>query len=185
MQQTQYTMKRIHFIAIALLILGAFTRVIPHWPNFTAIGAVALLGGMWTKNQGWTVITPLLALFISDLILNNVVYAAYNDGFQFFYDGAAYVYGAFFITMIIGQFALKSWNSGRYALLSVITTVLFFLVTNFGTWINGTMYTQDFAGLMNSYLAGLPFAVNQLLGTLVYGFVMQYALMYTAKTVKA
>ena len=31
----------------AVLALGIATRFIPHYPNFTAVGAVAILGGSW------------------------------------------------------------------------------------------------------------------------------------------
>jgi formate-dependent nitrite reductase membrane component NrfD len=42
------------------------------------------------------------------------------------------------------------------------------LVTNFASWLNNPMYTQNFSGLLTSYIAGIPFFRNTLLGDLFY-----------------
>jgi hypothetical protein len=42
--------------------------------------------------------------------------------------------------------------------------VLFFLLTNFAAWLSSPFYPQTFAGLMQSYIAGLAFFNNGALG---------------------
>ena len=40
-----------NLIITGFIILGVLTRVIPHPPNFTAIGAVALFGGAFFSDK--------------------------------------------------------------------------------------------------------------------------------------
>ncbi|MCA1714808.1 MAG: hypothetical protein LC715_06785, partial [Gammaproteobacteria bacterium] len=51
---------------------------------------------------------------------------------------------------------------------SLAGSVLFFLVTNFGTWLGSSMYPQTGAGLVAAYAAGIPFFQWTVLGTLFY-----------------
>jgi hypothetical protein len=55
---------------------------------------------------------------------------------------------------------------------SLLGSVLFFLVTNFGVWLGSTMYPQSGAGLLAAYVAGIPFFQNTVLGTLFYSTLM-------------
>lgn len=160
------------FVA-SLLAVAAFTRLIPHAPNFTSMGAVALLGGAWFRKSSWSILLPLIALFASDLVLNNLVYSAGN-GFTLFYDGAVYIYGSFALISLIGAMGLKSAKLskfGRYAIFGGVSAVLFFLISNFGVWMaDAGMYSKDFAGLMACYTLALPYAINSVASFLVYGF---------------
>lgn len=92
--------KRITFILV-LLVIGLASRFIPHYPNFTAIGSMALLGGALLRKPLESIFLPLAVLFISDIILNNVMYA--SESFTLFYNGAAYVYAAFLLTALLGR----------------------------------------------------------------------------------
>jgi hypothetical protein len=55
---------------------------------------------------------------------------------------------------------------------SLVGSVLFFLITNFGVWLGSSMYPQTGAGLIATYVAGIPFFQNTVLGTLFYSSVM-------------
>ncbi len=57
---------------------------------------------------------------------------------------------------------------GSLLLASVSSSVLFFVITNFAVWIGSPFYPQNFAGLLESYTAGLPFLNNGVLGDLFY-----------------
>lgn len=164
-------------VITGLLFIAAFSRLIPHAPNFTSIGAVALLGGAWFRNKAWAVLIPLAALYLSDIFLNNVIYS-YDNSFVWSYDGMAFVYGAFVLISLLGALGLNSKattkNSLRFGGFAVLSTVVFFLLSNYGAWLANPMYTQDMAGLMNAYYLALPFALNTLGGTLVFGFAMMF-----------
>lgn len=162
------------FVA-SLLLVAAFTRLIPHAPNFTSMGAVALLGGAWLRKNSWSIVLPIVALFASDLVLNNVIYGQGN-GFVFFYEGAEYIYGAFVLISLIGALGLKDGGSlnrfVNFALFGGLSTVVFFLLSNFGVWKSGMMYPLTVSGLIECYTLAIPYAFNTLASTLIYGGVL-------------
>lgn len=149
------------FIAIVSVVaVAAFMRLIPHLPNFTPVAAIALFGGAYINRKYLAFLIPILALFLSDLIigLHSTMWA---------------VYLSFAITVVLGM-AIKE----RKSVLSVgatalISSVLFFLITNFASWLSGMMpYPMTFQGLMMCYEAAIPFFRNEILGTLVYSSVL-------------
>jgi hypothetical protein len=160
-------------LIVSLIIVGALTRLIPHAPNFTAIGAIALFGGAMLKNR-WSAFTvPLLALFLSDLIVNNILYPQYFEGFTFFYGGFTAVYLAFLLIVLIGRRFLNISSKTNMIGQSVFSAVLFFLITNFQVWLSGTLYPKDFSGLLASYIAALPFLGNMIVATTLYLFLIK------------
>ena len=159
------------FFAVTVLILvAALSRLLPHPPNTTAMGAMALFGGAYFSNRWASLFVPLATLFVSDLILNNVVYAAFNKGqFVWFYGGAAWVYGSFAAAIVLSWFLLKKIDAKNVFIASIAGSILFFAVTNFAAWQSPIMpYPKDLSGLAMSYTAALPFFVNSLAGDLFF-----------------
>jgi len=77
----------ISYLTIIMLILFAsFSRIIPHMPNFTPLGAMALFGGAYLKNKYHALVIPIASLWLSDLVLNNFIFSFYSD-FTWFYPG--------------------------------------------------------------------------------------------------
>lgn len=168
---------------VSLVALGIFSRFIPHPPNATAIGAVALFGGFAFKNFRTSILVLFLSLFISDLALNNLVYASYNDGFVWLTSGATFIYSGFLISIVLGYFLKKKYTISGIATGSVLSVLAFFLITNAAVWASSVMYPKTFNGLMAAYAAGIPFALNQLLATVLYASVLFGAhALYTRKT---
>lgn len=153
----------------------AMTRIIPHWPNVTAVAAIAIFGGATLRNSFTAVLIPLLAIFISDLIINNVFYSAYYEGFTFFGASAGWIYAAFILMAVISHFSIKSFKTSTITITAIVSTILFFALTNFGVWLYSPIYTQDFSGLLLAFEAGLPFALNSLLANLFFVGVFFYA----------
>lgn len=162
---------RIIFISVAIL-LAAFSRLIPHPFGFTAIGAMALFGGSMLKDKRLGFFIPLAALWIGDVILDNTVYSQYFEGFVLLRPSFYWVWGTFALVTVLGMFLIKKLNLLNVATASVISATLFFLVTNFGAWMGSPLYPQNFAGLTEAYIAGLPFYRNDLVGTLFYSGVL-------------
>lgn len=162
--------KKKFYLITGIVLFAALTRLIPHSFNFTAIGSVALLGGALFNSKKWAFAVPFAALFISDMILNFVLYPQYTTGF--FYPGMLSVYLAFGLTVLLGVF-IKKPGFGNLTAASVGATALFFLITNFGSWMTmPQFYTRDINGLMNAYAAGLPFLYNNLAGNLIFTVVL-------------
>ena len=63
-------------ILAAIVVGAAMSRLLPHPPNATAVGAMALFGGAYFMQRWQALLLPLVAMWLSDLVLNNVVYKA-------------------------------------------------------------------------------------------------------------
>ncbi len=169
-------MNKKELLVLVLMIVAISTRFIfivdgqSIIPNFTAVAAIAILGASHLRGvKKWFI--PLVILWASDLILNNVVYPQYYDSFQVF--GSTWVYSAFLCIGVMAYFLLRKASWGKLLLTSTLGAVLFFLITNFGSWINPTSpYVKDLSGLMASYTAGVPFFRNAILGDIFFSFVL-------------
>lgn len=146
-------MKKLINPAIVIL-LAATVRLLPHPPNMAPIAAMALFGGVYL-NKKYALIVPVVTLFISDLFLG-------------LHSTMPFVYGSFLLTGLIGLWLKKHKNVAHVFAGTLLSSVLFFLITNFGVWLIGNMYPANFAGLMQSYTLAIPFFRNTLLGDLVY-----------------
>ena len=171
MIQQKYVMQKKIFIASCVIFLAAIYRLLPHPPNATPVGAMALVGGIYLGRKILPFLVPILALFISDLILNNTINKIYFEdatGFIFFSDYMIFTYIAFILTVCIGLY-LKDLNATKRIIGgSVLASISFFILTNFGSWALGTMYPKDFGGLMACFAAGIPFYWNDLFGNLLF-----------------
>ncbi|MFK7945977.1 MAG: DUF6580 family putative transport protein [Saprospiraceae bacterium] len=161
--------KKSVLIITVLIIIAALSRLLPHPPNVTPIGATALFGAAYFTKKYWAILIPLIALWASDLILNNVFYAQYYDGFAWMTTGFLWIIGAFALIAVLGMVVLKNKVTPMNLLgTSFAASTIFFLITNFGSWMSGVMYPKTVEGLMACYTAGIPFFWNTLGGDLFY-----------------
>jgi hypothetical protein len=153
-----------------LIIMAALSRLLPHPPNFTAMGAMALFSGAYFSNRWVAFLLPLATLFASDLMVNNVLYAAFNKGqFVWFYSGAIWTYLGFVATILLGQWLLTRVDAKNVFIASLTSSILFFVLSNVGVWQSGMMpYAKDFSGLIQACIAGLPFLTNAIAGDLFF-----------------
>jgi len=169
-------MNKKEIIVLVLLIIAVTTRFVfirfgeSAIPNFTAIGAMMILGATYLR--GWKRwIVPIFIFWLSDLMVNNIVYGQYYDSFQLL--GPPWVYVGYILIGLIAYAIMKTPTFGRLLMTCTAGAVVFFLVTNFGSWIHPTSpYTKDIAGLIESYTMGIPFFRNAFLGDLFFGFVL-------------
>lgn len=156
----------------AMILFAAISRLIPHPANFAPIGGMALFGAAYYSKRYWVFIIPIVSMWISDVILNNVVYGQYFDHFVWFYSGSLFTYAAFALIVLLGMFSLKKVKVPHLIVSALGASLIFFLVSNFGVWFSGMMYPPNFGGLMACYTAGIPFFKNTIAGDLVYTAVM-------------
>lgn len=157
-------------VLVALIVLAALARVLPHPPNFSPVAAIALFGGAYFANRSWALVVPLAGLLASDLALasiNGGLYAQWFSG-----TGIWVVYGCIVLTTLMGFGLRGRVGGGRVLGYSLAGAVLFFLVTNFAAWLGNPMYPQNVAGLMASYAAGIPFFQWSVAGTLFYSAIL-------------
>ena len=157
-------------VLVGMIILAAASRFISPF-NFSPIGAIALFGAAYFSRKVWALIIPLAALWVSSLILDNVIYAEFYDGFQWFSNPMVYL--GFGLMTLLGFGLLQKVNIGTVLGSAAAGTAIFFLVTNFGSWLEMPhLYSRDLTGLGAAYAAGLPFLKNTLLGNVVYCSIM-------------
>lgn len=157
-------------LIILLTLLAALSRLIPHPPNFTPLGAIAIFGAAYFSRKHLAFIIPLAAWWISDLLLNNLVYAElYPEIYQgFSWMGNPVIYLCLGLIVLLGWVLMKKVTVFRVIGTATLAAVVFFLVTNFNSMLSSPLYTKDINGLMESYIAGIPFFRNTLLGNLLY-----------------
>ena len=160
-------------MAILVLLLAVFSRVLPALlhvtgANVTMLGAGMLFFGANLRRQQRFWVLPALALLAaSDYWLTTYAY-----GYPFHIAGYLPTwlwYGA----VCLGA---SAWLHRRRSVLSVGAAAVasstgFFLLSNGMVWLRGNMYPHTAAGLGQSYVAGLPFYRNDLASTLVFSAV--------------
>ena len=159
-------------LIISLIVLSAATRLLPHPPNFVPVGAMALFGAAALPKRWLMFIVPMLAFYLSDVVLNNTLYAGYYEGLYFGTSTYTLVALALMVALGAGLLRGKSFNWLRIGGSALGATAIFFLVTNFGVWATGLMYPKTGAGLLAAYAAGLPFLLNSLLANLLFSAVL-------------
>ncbi len=158
-------------LIVGAMILSIVARSLPHIPNFAPIAAIALFSGAYFLQRKWAFAITFLALFASDFALQIQYWMGTRD-FAGFYPNMIFVYGA--IAMVLGiGFLLKNKVSALNVLGGAIGgSVLFYIVSNFGVWLLGTMYSKSFAGLIECYVAGIPFYRGTILGDVIYSAIL-------------
>ena len=141
------------FILIAIL---AFSRLIPHPPNFTPLLGMAVFAGAMLDKKLLAFIVPLVAMFLSDLVLG-------------YHSSIPIIYFAITLNVAIGFFLVSKFTYLRGFVALFSGAFIFFIVTNFAVWLGSGMYSQDFDGLISCYIMALPFFQNTLISSLIYG----------------
>lgn len=161
--------KNIQFV-IGLILAGILTRLIPHAPNFTAVGATALFAGAMMKPKWMSFILPLIILWLSDLFLNNGMYKnMYPDSYTgWVWIGSIWVYTGFILITFIGAYVIKKIGFKSIVFASILSSLVFFLLTNFGVWYKSTVWAQNISGLTECYLFALPFLWNTLAADILF-----------------
>ena len=143
------------FTISAIIFALAMFRLLPHLPNVSPVAAMALFGGAYFADKRMALIVPFLALFLSDLVLG-------------LHDTMIFVYAGFGLTVAIGLLLKDRVTVTNTAFATVLSSLLFFLLTNLGAWMTSGLYAKSAEGLMQAYVAGIPFLQNSLLGNLVF-----------------
>lgn len=146
-------------LAVLLVFVCAFFRIIPHPPNFAPVGATAVLAGRTMKPLTAIAVT-VSAMFLADLAL------AWIHDFPPLGLGTLFIYGGFAAQVLIAR-ALRKDRGGAIAAALAGATV-FFVLSNFGVWAVGTLYPPTLGGLAACYLAAIPFYIATLIGDVLW-----------------
>ena len=157
-------MNKREVLILSFVILAVIVRLIPHPPNFTPITAIALFGSTSFKNKWFGLSLPLVALFISDLYLG-------------FYSISYWVYGSFFLISLLGRY----WKKIKVTNI-LISSSIFFIITNFGVWLMGG-YPKSLEGILLCYTMALPFFLNSIAGDFFFSYLLKWSFRYSEKKI--
>jgi hypothetical protein len=117
--------------AAGMAIAAGLARLIPHPFNLTPVAALGLFGG--ARLRSWLAYAlPLFVMAISDLVLWLI--QGHHDFTLLKYAFNPWVYASFLVAVLAGRVLLRDGGARRIAVISVLVSVQFFLVTNFGVW---------------------------------------------------
>lgn len=142
-------------VVIIMILLAAFSRIIPHSWNFTPMVAIALFGGAMLQKKWQAYLVPLAAYLISDIVFALMGRTGFYGVSQLF------VYGAMLLVTALGT------TMGRPKALKVVGyslsgSAIFWIISNFGVWVAnavaaGSPIHEAGLTLGMTYLRALPF----------------------------
>ena len=142
-------------VTFGILIALSASRFIPHPPNFTSLLALsfyvpALLGTRY--------LPALIIAFI------------FTDFFIGFHSLLLFTWGS---VIIIGLISKYFCNTLSFRLIGALTgALIFFVITNFGVWLNGS-YGYSFQGFLACYTLALPFFAYSIISTLIFSVIIE------------
>jgi len=156
-------------LAISLILVGILLRFMPHAYNFTPVAAIALFSGVYLKRKH-AIIVPLLLMAVSDVFIgmHNVI---------------IFTWGGFVLAAALGMLIKKNKSVLNIAGMSLVSSLAFFVVSNFGVWVMG-WYPPTLNGLVNCYVMALPFLRDFTISTLVYSALLFSSYELVARLVK-
>ena len=146
-----------YLFPISIICILAFSRLIPHPPNFTPIIAAAVISSYLLKNIYLSLIVLLGSMFLSDLIIG-------------LYNNFIFTYFSLFLILIIQSQIIKKITFKNLYIYCLIASVIFFVTTNFSVWIFSNLYEKSFNGLINCYFLAIPFFTNTVLSTIFFSY---------------
>jgi hypothetical protein len=130
----------------------ALFRIIPHPPNFTPVLSVAIMAPLILRNKVYGSAIPIIAMFLSDIILGFHVYQIV-------------VYSTILIISFVAPL-----NKNYFFIFTMCfgSSLFFYLTTNFAVWLFWDYYPKTIEGLISCYYLAIPFFKNTLLSTFFY-----------------
>ena len=145
---------RSNYLPHIITLVAAVSRLVPHAPNFTAAGAASIYSGRYLSGATRFVV-PLGIMLITDFLLG-------------FHRTMPFVYFCFAVNVLLGIWISRKPTVYKILGATLLSSILFFVVTNFGVWLVGELYPKTVQGLIACYANAIPFARNTLMGDMVF-----------------
>ena len=142
-------------ISISIFSALAFSRFIPHPPNFRSLIALSFYVPVLLGLRFLPVL--IISFAVTDLIIG-------------YHSGTHWTWGSILLIGILSQYFTKSlsWRLGG----ALLGAILFFLITNFGVWTTG-MYGLSIEGLYLCFALAVPFFTYSVISTLLFSLIIE------------
>ena len=144
---------------VAMIVIAAASTLIPHPPNFTPLAAIALFAGAHLTDRRAAFAVTLGTLLLRDAII----------GFHLL---MPVIYACYAINVTLGFSLRANQRPWRVAGMTLLGSVIFFLITNFAVWATLGTYAPNVTGLFKCYIAALPYFRNTVASDLLYAVLM-------------
>ncbi len=160
------------FFWLIVAVLVVVVRLLPHAPNLAPMGALAIVGGLYLDKK-YALVFPLLVSMMADIFLG-------------FVPILTWVYLGYLVTIGVSLWAKKTQISllPKILSLSLLSSVSFFLITNFGVWLTTSMYQKTLTGLIQCYLMAVPFFRNTLVSDVGFTLLLVATYLWSQKLYK-
>ena len=160
---------KLNIITAVILIISAAILKVSTFPySVNPIIAISLFSGAVIKDRKLSFAMPLLAMFVSDIMLE-----VFNVAPGFYGWGQLGNYASLLFITIIG-FTMKKRNVAFVAGYSIISSLAFFVLSNTNCFLFDfdNFYGHGFTGWMNCLAAGIPFVKNSIITDLSFSIVI-------------
>jgi hypothetical protein len=149
-----------------MIVLCVVLRVVPHPPNFAPVGATAVMAGR-TMPAWLALVTVFASMFLADVALARI------HGYPIASWETPFIYGGFALQMLLGRW-LRARRGGAIGA-ALLGSIAFFLLSNFGVWVMGSLYPPTWAGLSACFVAAIPFFGATLVADAIWTIVLSLA----------
>lgn len=152
------------FLAGAALLRLTMTGYLP---NISPVAAMALFGGAYFSNKRLALLLPVSVMFLTDIALEFAFQMGWRE-YAGFHATMPYVYLGFLLTVVIGMFLRNNVRILTLAGAGLLSSTLFFIISNFGVWASANFYPHTLDGLITCYVAAVPFFHYSIAGDLFF-----------------
>jgi hypothetical protein len=150
-------------VAMVAFLIGidVAARLLPHAPGIWPVAATALFAGRTLRLPALALVVPLAATAFSNVALP-------GDDWR-----VTLVVCAALLVPACAGIVSRRWHGALPVVAAMLSSSLvFFIATNFAVWAFNGMYPMSFDGLVQCYVAALPFLDRTVFGDLAWTAVL-------------
>jgi len=154
------------------VILVTSLRIIPQIENFSPLIGLAIFSSIHFRNKKFSYFAFFLSLWISDFFINNYIYNT-SSNIIWFYEGFHWQYFSYIVILLLSSsFYGQKISFKNISILALSSSFIFFFITNFGFWLISDLYEKNLYGLIQCYIAGIPFIKGTIIGSFFYTYLL-------------
>ena len=144
-----------------LIAFDVAARLLPHVPGVWPVAASALFAGRVLRIPALSIVVPVAAVILSDIALT-------GDDWRVM----LVVSAAVTLPALAGMLS-RRWHGAVPVVAAMVScSLIFFVTTNFAVWAFNGLYPMTWQGLVQCYVAALPFLDKTVLGDLLWTAVL-------------